>query len=921
MNPSTEISGYQIIELVGEGAFGSVYRARQMSTGQDVAIKLLRTGDLSDGLMRNRLLKRLRREIGLCARLNHPHIVRLIDSGIDGDGLPFAVFEYVKGETLHDLLKRNGPLPAEQLQAVMEQVLEALAYAHEKGIIHRDLKPGNIIIASYGSRIHAKIVDFGIGGFLSPSTKTEHINLTLTPEGLGTPSYAAPEQLRGEAPDPKSDVYAWGLIFLECLTGEPVITGSSTAEIFQRQLLSEDIPLPAEVASHPVSFLLRRVLAKSTRDRVGDTSRLLTEYRQLHLGDLEGRPGVPRTAATGRASTPAQTAHGLMPGNVRHQLTVLCCSLCAVAMEGESPDPEVLDSLQRMQNNVCADIAAKYSGYLAGGLGNFIMFYFGYPESCDEGARLATMAALDLADDFRLRNRMIQEQHNSKLLLRAGIHSGLVSVEKGRPPSGNIPDLALRLAAAAASGQVLISGQVRDRLIEHMIVERVPRRVADFFPEMKIFSLKGELGYESFNPGPKSVIFGREKEAGLIVDALRSAQNGKGRALLVKGDAGIGKSALVRSACGLFENGDVTILRASCFPEYRNSMLFPISGVIRRNLGMQETMNPAAMAERIQHALKESGCDVEKIFPVFCIWFSIPPPSGDILAQYSPQRQKELLFEGLSRLLFFRRKTLQVLVMEDLHWADPLTLEYLDFVMKSLDSHSLIILGTARTEFESVRGGLFQEVILLDGLSCNDSSLMLEHVYEDMDCPPDWKIIILKRAGGVPLFIRELAKSAKTGTYGKGLAGERIDTKFIPARLDDLLNMNLRQTGPAMETAILCSIMGPGFDYDLLSEVSMLDEESLRDDLDVLIKTGILFFRPGTLVPSIHFVSHCSGTQLTVSSRPLRKKLFTSESRVFLKQESRASETKHMLCSPFIMPVPSPSIRQCVPGYGQSGIF
>lgn len=920
MNPSMEISGYQIVELLGQGTFGSVYRARQMSTGQEVAVKLPRSGNLSDALMRNRLFKRFKREIGLSARLNHPHIVRLIDSGFYGDGLPFAVFEYVKGETLHDLLKRSGPLPSDQLQILMGQILEALAYAHEKGVIHRDLKPGNIIIASYGVQTHAKILDFGMGVFLSSSKQTEHTCLALAPDGLGTPSYAAPEQIRGEPPDPKSDIYAWGLIFLECLTGEPAIAGISMEEIFHRQLLTEDIPLPSEVASHPVSFLLRRVLAKKTRDRVGDTSRLLTEYRQLHLGDLAGRLMLPG-AGGGRAITSSQTVQGMMLGSVRNQLTVLCCGLSLVPMDGELPDPELLDSLQRMQKNACADIAAKYSGYLAGGLGNFVMFYFGYPEPSDAAARLAARAALDLVDDHRLRSTLIQEQQNMKLLLRVGIHSGLVSVEMGRPPSGNIPDLALRLAAAAAHGQVLISGQVRERVLGYMDFELALRQVADSFPEIEVFELKGERRYESFYSGSKHLFYGREKESGIILDVFQLAQNGKGRALLVQGDAGIGKTALVRSVCGFLENGDVSVLTTSCLPEHRNSSLFPVIGAIRRNLGMPETMNPVALAERIKYALKESGCDVEKIFPVFCIWFSIPPPSGCMFIQYSPQLQKELLFEGLSSLLFFRKEAVQVFVIEDLQWADPLTLEYLNLVIKSVDNHSLMLIGTARMEFESGRSGLWQETIHLAELSCHESSLLLDHILNGKACPSDLKKNILKRAGGVPLFIKELAIAAKAGTNGISLAYEIIDTKFVPDSLVDLLNMNLRQTGSAMETAMLCSVMGPEFDYDLISEVSMLDEESLRDDLDALIKSGILFFKRGMTVPYIHFVSSCSGMQPMVSSHPLQKKLFTNESQVFLKQELRPLERKYMLCLPFTMPELFPSIRQFIPGYGLSKSF
>src|SRR5262249_46128513 len=160
-----------------------------------------------------------RRELRLCAELSHPNIVRLIDSGESGDGLLYAVFEYVPGSTLREGLATEGRLGWAVARHLMTAGLDALACAHAPGIVHRDLKPANIMVTKTGAQWNAMVLDFGLGGFARDAEEWSLPRLTATRELLGTPSYAAPEQLRGEPPSARSDLYSWGLILLECLSG------------------------------------------------------------------------------------------------------------------------------------------------------------------------------------------------------------------------------------------------------------------------------------------------------------------------------------------------------------------------------------------------------------------------------------------------------------------------------------------------------------------------------------------------------------------------------------------------------------------------------------------------------------------------------------------------------------------------------
>ncbi len=202
---------YRLGERIGQGGMGEVFAAHDLRLDREVALKLLRSDLAEQDGMRERVVAEAR----LAARLTHPHVVGVLDTG-EQDGRPFVVMERLSGRTLGDDLA-DGPMPAERVRDVGMQVLRALAAAHELGIVHRDVKPGNILDAGVGTW---KVADFGIA-------KWVHADETLTGTGelLGSPSYLAPERIEGEQAGPAADLYAVGVLLYEALCGRRPFEG------------------------------------------------------------------------------------------------------------------------------------------------------------------------------------------------------------------------------------------------------------------------------------------------------------------------------------------------------------------------------------------------------------------------------------------------------------------------------------------------------------------------------------------------------------------------------------------------------------------------------------------------------------------------------------------------------------------------
>jgi serine/threonine-protein kinase len=212
------IPGHQLDRLIGEGGFGQVWLARCDSDGQVVAIKVLHLE-----LVRSvDALTRFQRELDAVERLDHPNVVRGLGHGTLPDGRPYLVLEYIEGPSLREVLHERGALPPAEMLTILEPLCDALQVAHEAGLVHRDVKASNVILARRNGAVRPVLLDFGLVKLVDEVGP----GLTSSRSMLGTPAAMAPEQMRGQPVDPRTDIYALGLLAYHVLTGQPAFGGA-----------------------------------------------------------------------------------------------------------------------------------------------------------------------------------------------------------------------------------------------------------------------------------------------------------------------------------------------------------------------------------------------------------------------------------------------------------------------------------------------------------------------------------------------------------------------------------------------------------------------------------------------------------------------------------------------------------------------
>jgi TOMM system kinase/cyclase fusion protein len=840
---------YKVIDRIGEGGYGLVYLGEQISTGQKVAIKTLRNPQekITQKVQLQRAL--FEQEIRICAEINHPNVIKLLDKGYSKMKEPYAVFEFVNGETLKRHIKKHACLSATDMGNVMGQVLEALAYLHNRGIVHRDLKPQNIMITQNGTKKHVKILDFGIGAFMQKFRFTGYGDFPVSKDRLGTPAYISPEQLRGESPTIKSDIFAWGLIVLECLTGKPVMAGRSFAEIFQKQIMPGRIPIPPFLANHALGSLLRRILEKNPANRPGNTHLLLKEFEHIDLGTLRGNlyePGPIKEIDNDKTEINEACYY---IASSQKQLTILCLKLNFFILGNDEVDLKVLDTIQKDQLSLCRDTGMKYGGWVSESYMNNLAIYFGYPRSCDTDSRKAARAALELVSSVDKRGRLLKK-NGVKMTIQVALHTGPVLIQNNQTPQGIVPNAAFDLVTMAKPGNILVSSSSKKLLDSYLEFERAGGYEEKF--EGEVFKLVGELRTEAMSSlctgRSRNRLIGRKMERGIIMDKWQKTAE-CGSAILIKGQAGIGKSLLGNKVKNEIQAENRAVRECRCFPENRNNALYPFITMFREHWGISQIEDENKVIDTLSVILDESGCSVNESLPLLCSWMSLPLTGNFSIRYIASENQKKILFDILKKcILQIDRNNPFLLMVEDLHWGDQTSIEFIWYLLSDIDKQRYLLLMTSRPEFSfNCRIRNFTEVTLSALEEPSVKELIQYHLGENAINGSVFRYL-LERSDGIPFFIEELTRmllehkiiKLKKNEY---VFEENADIQLIPMSLQDLLNAKIDKLNNARDTAQLAAAIGREFCYDLLIRASIKDEASVQFDLNVLLQNDIVYMQ------------------------------------------------------------------------------
>ena len=884
--PGTVFEGrYEIVAKIGHGGFGAVYKVRQLSTRQLVALKVMHVPDHAGTAQMSTRVARFLREAQLCVQLHHPNIVQVIDSGKTDTSL-YTVFAFAPGDNLADVLAREGALKPGEAKNLMMQVLDALTCAHAQGIVHRDLKPSNIMVIPTGARRNALILDFGIGTIVEGALGEPSPRITGTNDTLGTPGYGAPEQWRGLEASPTADLFSWGIVCLECLTGKPVYGGKSSAEIFYQQLGPEPVPIPAALRNHPLGDIIIRATRKEVEARdvsarilfdaleACDVSNLFSES----LLGIAGRTGhvVDANASTLHstlAAGPNTQRKGAMSQSLpeeKRQLIALCCRLVAFTTMSKTLELEELDEILRESLVICAEIASQHGGRVAAALGDELLVYFGYPRAEETDAERAGRAALAIADAIAKEgDRLAPSGFRAEVSI--SIHVGFVFTGdlRGMTGAGLVVGATARLASRLASlsppGFIMVTGESYRFLRNSFDAEPLGTRAIDGIPKpIEVLRLQRERAAHTrgatSEPATATMV-GRDHELELLLERWQRVRAGHGQCCLITGEPGIGKSRLTRELRNRLAAEDYAFLDGRCSPDTRNAALFPIVDMLHRVLGLDRNDDPRNVVARLETALMDYGFPLADVMPLFTSLFALPACEPYVPLDVSPQRQKDLTLSAILSLLLAKAEKMPLLVLvEDLHWSDPTTIELLTRLVREAPSNAMCILLTARPEFSPTFATTGMLQFPLSRLERAQIELLVSELLGGIPLQAAALDRVASRTDGIPLFIEELTRMMlESGVLVEKENRYEISSSLadieMPGTLRALLTVRLDRMERAKETAQLAAALGREFSVEVLVAASPLDPLAVQDDLEKLMTAGLVL-RKRRLKDSIGLFKH-----------------------------------------------------------------
>ncbi|PRX18121.1 SAM (Sterile alpha motif) domain-containing protein [Paraburkholderia sp. BL18I3N2] len=610
-------------------------------------------------------------------------------------------------------------------------------------------------------------------------------------------------------------------------------------------------------------------------DVLGDLSDSELKELGLTLGDRKrlAKGLAARTAIHGRALERAQERSQPLPSAAstvidaeRRQLTVMFVDLIDSTGLAERFDPEDMRRLLGVYHQACASAIEAHEGHIALYLGDGLLVYFGYPNAHEDDAVRAALSALAVVSALREANDRIEVEHGVRLQVRIGIETGLVvagaigagSTLDRQAIVGEAPIVAARLQSLARPDAIVV-GPATQRLIEGAFLledlgwqelkgvsgpVRVQRVLAQT-DAVDRFEVKAAHGM--------TPLIGRAAELEMIRQQWKQSVDGEMRCVLLIGEPGIGKSRLLR-AFGDSISGDVhRVVPLHCSPYYRNSPFWPVLRWLRHDFGLGPDTSGAVDLAALQAVIARLGVDVDEAVLVLTTLLGIPAVARHPLIDSSSPAFKRRTLDVLVAIVETSARVLPVLVaVEDAHWIDPSSQEFLRLLLERLVAAPLLVLLTTRPEFEPEWAWPQLVQLNLDRLSPRDSIAMIERLTDGKRLPDLVLDQILSKTDGVPLFVEELTKTVLQGDLlqDAGVSYELKGTPqtiAIPDTLQGSLLSRLDRLEPIVkETAQIAATVGREFGSKLLGLIALKPENELPETLDRLVEAEIIVPASGT---------------------------------------------------------------------------
>lgn len=554
------------------------------------------------------------------------------------------------------------------------------------------------------------------------------------------------------------------------------------------------------------------------------------------------------------------TAAGDDAGAERRQLTVLYCDLVGSTALSERLDPEALAEILRDYRQAATEIVERFDGHVAQVQGDGLLIYLGYPRAHEDDARRAVQAGLGIAEAVAGLSERLAGEGRPRISVRVGVHTGyVVAGEIGTGSGKNLalgptPSIAARLQASAEPGTVVVSAETRDLVRGFFELDPVGTRDSEGGSRpMEAFRALGETGvadrFTATLGRGLTPLVGRRGEMDLLVRCFESSRRSDGLVVHVSGEAGIGKSRLVHDLNGRVRPvaGDWWSCRGT--PLTLNSAFAPLIRLAQKLFLFAAGDSTARKVEKLEEGLERRGLASSAAVPLLAGFLSLPANGDDPPQGMASPRQKERVFELLlSILLPGPAEPPVVIVMEDLHWVDPSTLDFLDLLLERTEGRPALTLLTSRPSFEptwAARPWLTH--LRLGRLSRAQSESLMVDLAGGRKVPAEVLRRVVDQTDGVPLYIEEVTHNLMESGL---LTAERdhyaikkpLATLAIPFTLRDSLTARLDRMGQATkEVAQLASAVGRTFRYEVLAAISTLSADMLAREVGRLVDAGLVF--------------------------------------------------------------------------------